>query len=193
MPSAYHLLYRLGLTPWESRTERPVLARLLTELPAGRAVDLGCGTGTDVIAMAQHGWDAVGIDAVAQALRTARERAAGAGVNAVFRQGDVTRLTEVVPGEVFDLVQDAGCFHGLPEKARHACAAGINAVTKPGAHLLLLAASPRRGIGPNGLDGAELLRYLGPDWTLEETAGSGTPAPRGPLKGVPFFWYHAHR
>jgi SAM-dependent methyltransferase len=193
MPSIYPLFYRLGFTPWTARTENPMLDRMLAELPTGRALDLGCGTGGDVIAMAQHGWDAVGVDGVTQPLRTARERAAAAGVSADFRRGDVTRLGEVVPGETFDLVHDAGCFHGLGENQRYACAAGINAATKPGAHLLLLAAMPRRGIGPHGLDADDLLRYLGPDWTLEDSVDVGATAPRGPLKGVHFVWYPLRR
>ena len=193
MPSAYPLLYRFGFTPWTSRTENPMLDRLLDQLPAGRAIDLGCGTGGDVVRMAQRGWDVVGVDGVAQPLRTARERASAAGVSPVFRQGDVTKLAELVPGEVFDLVHYAGCFHGLNSKERQACADGINAITRPGAHLLLLAASPRRGLGPNGADSDDLLRYLGPDWTLDESVDTGAPAPRGPLKGVHFYWHHLHR
>lgn len=193
MPSMYPLLYRFGFTPWLSRTENPMLDRLLDELPAGRAIDLGCGTGGDIIRMAQRGWEAVGVDGAAQPLRTAREHAAAAGVTPVFLQGDVARLAQVVPGEVFTLVHDAGCFHGLPEPQRQACADSINAVTRPGAHLLLHAATPRRGFGPNGLDGDDLLRYLGSDWTLDESVDSGAPAPRGPLKGVHFYWHHLHR
>jgi methylase of polypeptide subunit release factors len=49
-------------------------------LPAGRALDLGCGTGTDTIYLATHGWDVSGVDMTSRALAIARRDGAAAGV-----------------------------------------------------------------------------------------------------------------
>ena len=40
----------------------------------GRALDLGCGTGTNAIWLAQHGWTAVGVDFSALAIESARRK-----------------------------------------------------------------------------------------------------------------------
>jgi SAM-dependent methyltransferase len=66
-----------------------------TPLPRGRALDLGCGTATDSIYLAQHGWDVTGVDMVPEALAIARRHAAAAGVAPHFVEGDVTRLPEL--------------------------------------------------------------------------------------------------
>ena len=53
----------------------------------GRALDLGCGTGTDSIYLAQQGWHVTGIDMVPEALAIARRHAAGAGGRASWYDG----------------------------------------------------------------------------------------------------------
>ena len=57
-----------------------------------RALDLGCGTGTDAVGLAQQGWDVVGVDFVAQAIAKAQVRRVEAKSSARFVVGDVTRL-----------------------------------------------------------------------------------------------------
>src|SRR5438128_2509235 len=63
----YRALYVVGLRVWERRTSPSDLLELIegpNALPPARALDLGCGTGTDSIYLAQHGWDVTGIDMV---------------------------------------------------------------------------------------------------------------------------------
>jgi 2-polyprenyl-3-methyl-5-hydroxy-6-metoxy-1,4-benzoquinol methylase len=89
----YRALYIVGLRVWERRTPPSDLIESIegpNALPRGRALDLGCGTGTDSIYLAQHGWDVTGVDMVPEALAIARRRAAAAGVKAHFVLGDVT-------------------------------------------------------------------------------------------------------
>lgn len=64
----------LGLT----RTELEVLERLLGS-GSGRCLDLGCGTGIALPALAGLGWSPVGVDISADQLRLAEERAEAAG------------------------------------------------------------------------------------------------------------------
>ena len=44
-------------------------------LPAGAALELGCGTGDSSIYLAQHGWQVTAVDYVKQALEKARAKA----------------------------------------------------------------------------------------------------------------------
>lgn len=136
----YWLAYRLGLAVWRRSAPPADLVALVegpSPLPAGRALDLGCGTGTDAIYLAAHGWDVTGVDTVPKALATARRGATAAGVAPRFVQGDVTRLHELGVGDGYALLVDFGCFHTLPEDRRPAYVAGVSEAAAPGATLLI--------------------------------------------------------
>jgi SAM-dependent methyltransferase len=65
---------------WSGRVNQ-TLAALTSELPPGRALDLGCGEGADAIWLASRGWQVTGVDISATALARAAEAAADAGVD----------------------------------------------------------------------------------------------------------------
>ena len=136
----YRLAYRLGLTVWQ-RTAPPAELVELIEGPArlapGCALDIGCGTGTDSIYLAAHGWDVTAIDMVPKALTTARRRATAAGVAPHFVEGDATRLHDLGVGDGYTLLLDFGCFHTLPEDRRPAYVTSVSHAAAPAATLLL--------------------------------------------------------
>src|SRR5260370_14518015 len=68
------------------------------KLEPGKALDLGCGTGTNSIYLARHGWETTGVDFVPRAIAQARRKAAAAGASPRFLVGDVTRLTDLGMG-----------------------------------------------------------------------------------------------
>ena len=193
----YRLLYFLGFTPWDYGHVPPELVELIEgpqALPPGRALDLGCGTGTQAIYLAQHGWQVTAVDYVGRALERARARAAAAGVAPRWIQGDVTRLPTLDIGDGYSLVFDFGCYHGLSAEQRLGYAAGVNAVTASGTTLLVFSfTSGFRGPAPRGVSRDELLGDFGAGWELR----SSSPA-RG-LRLPPFLrranptWYRLHR
>ena len=63
---------------------------LLAELPAAPATvaDLGCGTGSVSVLLAQHGYAVTGIDVSPEMVSRARAKAAVHGVEATFAVGD---------------------------------------------------------------------------------------------------------
>ena len=62
-------------------------------LPAGTALDIGCGTGDNSIYLAKHGWQVTGVDYVAKAVDKARAKASANNVAVNFLQADATRLS----------------------------------------------------------------------------------------------------
>ncbi|HKC18888.1 MAG TPA: methyltransferase domain-containing protein, partial [Candidatus Dormibacteraeota bacterium] len=114
----FRAAYLFGWKPWDSGVPPPELASFVEKHPAGKALDLGCGTGTNCIFLAQRGWEATGIDFVPRAIRAAKSKAKAAGVAPRFMVGDVTHLTELGIGERYDLLLDLGCFHSIPEAGR---------------------------------------------------------------------------
>jgi SAM-dependent methyltransferase len=130
-------------------------------LTPGSALDLGCGTGTNVLYLARNGWRALGVDFSSSAIERATSRlseavaddAALANRVAVL-EGDVTRLSLAEPvadAAPFDLVLDIGCFHGLPSAGRADYAREVAGLTHPGSVLLMFAFAPtlRRPWGPS--------------------------------------------
>src|SRR5262245_49620915 len=113
----YRIFYLLQLRIWERRAPPVELVALVegaAALPAGRALELGCGSGTDSIYVARHGWTVTGVDIVPEAVALARRNAHAAGVTVRFVEGDATRLQELGLGEPFELIVDFGCMHTLP-------------------------------------------------------------------------------
>lgn len=143
----YWFAYRRGCPPWDTGISPPELLAVIegdNALPPGRVLDLGCGTGTNSIYLAQHGWDVSAVDFTARALERASEKAARAGVMVKFYRGDVTRLGDLPLRGPFDLLFDLGCFHSLTPQGRAAYAQGVAALSKPGTLLLLYAFVPRK-------------------------------------------------
>ena len=80
---SYGLSYRLGLAFWDTFDSDRVLADLIegpAALPAGRALDLGCGTGRNSVYLARHSWNVTGVDFVEHAITLARARAVAEGM-----------------------------------------------------------------------------------------------------------------
>jgi SAM-dependent methyltransferase len=105
-----------GRPPWDAGLSPPELYKLLERLTPGRAIDLGCGSGTHSLTLARRGWQVTGVDFAPRAIRLARKKARQANLPVQFITGDVTRLDGVIG--MFDLAIDFGCMHGLPEPDR---------------------------------------------------------------------------
>ena len=99
---------------WDSGITPPELIQFIQSHPAGRAIDLGCGTGTNLIALAKTGWQVTGIDFAARAIQIARRKLKKQNIIATLLVGDVTKFKV---DSQFELALDIGCFHGVENKA----------------------------------------------------------------------------
>lgn len=184
--------YARGHTPWDTGIVPPEVIALAGSLPPGRALDLGCGTGTSAIYLASRGWRVVGVDFVGPAIQMARRKARLAraqfpSMQLDFCRADVTRL-DFLDGP-FDLVLDVGCFHGLDEAGRGRYAAHLARLTRPGATFVVYAFAPRERAGQRiGVTEGQLRQQFAPAFTLV-SATHGQDKGDGP----PSAWYYLQR
>jgi SAM-dependent methyltransferase len=104
--------YASGQLPWEIGQPEPMLVELLGSgrLPAGRALDVGCGTGTNVRYLASRGYRVVGVDIAPLAIEQAAS-ATPPGASIELRALD---FLAAPPDGPFDLVFDRGSTEGPP-------------------------------------------------------------------------------
>ena len=133
----FFTLWYIRKPPWDTHQSPPELLDFIKTTPPGRALDLGCGTGTNVITLAQNGWLAVGIDFIPKAIRVARQNAQKSGVHAYFHVGDATKLSFLQAS--FDLILDMGCYQSLGKIGMKAYRQNILKLLSPrGTYLLYL-------------------------------------------------------
>lgn len=148
--------YWRGRTPWDTQITPPEVMEFIAHTPPGRALDLGCGTGTNAVTLARHGWQVTGVDFAPKAIRAARRKAAAQGLEISFHAADVTDL-RMLTG-LYDYVLDIGCLFVLREADRVKYAQELSRLTRPQAWYMLYAWLPRpwkggfMGISPEELE-----------------------------------------
>jgi methyl halide transferase len=97
--------------PWDTGMPNHRLVEFVRSgvVAPGRALEVGCGTGTNALWLAKQGFDVLGIDVASFAIEKARKKAAGMESTCRFERVDF--LNDDVPGGPFGFVFDLGCFH----------------------------------------------------------------------------------
>jgi SAM-dependent methyltransferase len=131
---------RWSEVPPSRATERPPNAHLRAEaedLRPGRALDAGCGHGSDALWLAARGWQVTGVDFSATALAHARAAAEATGAEIEWVEGDLATWARP-PGQ-FDLVVSLYVHvAGSVEEMVRRMAAGV----APGGTLLMVGHHP---------------------------------------------------
>lgn len=181
----YEWRYRWGRTPWETEGTPPELMAFIRSSAPGKALDLGCGTGTHAITLARNGWQVTGIDFSVEAIRSARCKAAAAGVTIDFHVGNVTGPG--VPAASYDFVLDIGCLFSLKEKDRIPYARRLAEWVNPHGGYLLFSWLPRLKRGcPVGISPEAIERLFQENFMSIRTR-------IGEEKGNPCAWYRYER
>lgn len=147
----FNFMY-LRRPPWDTGITPPELEDFIRTHPPGQAIDLGCGTGTNLVRLGKAGWEVTGVDFAMQAVRSARLRLKREKIPGEVRNGDVSRY-EVVRGK-YQLVLDIGCYHGLPRSSRVDYRENLNRILVGGGWFLLYAHWAKEG-QPSGSGIAE--------------------------------------
>jgi SAM-dependent methyltransferase len=140
----------LGNPPWDTGISPPELLEVIEEKPAGRALDLGCGTGTNLLTLADRGWKVTGVDLALLSVLKARRKLRKANHKAHIFQGDVTH--KLLPGQQFDLILDMGCFHNLSPEGKALYRQNIQRWLAPGGTYLVYAHKKRVDRAFHGVD-----------------------------------------
>lgn len=110
-PEDFEQRYQTGNLPWDTGSRDKHLEQVINEhgIPPCSVLELGAGTGSDAVWLAEKGFRVTAVDASSTAVDMARRKASGSGVNITFVLADV--LKDDIPSGPFDFVFDRGCFH----------------------------------------------------------------------------------
>jgi methyl halide transferase len=183
--------YRHDRPPlWDAGRPSHELRRVVEDgtIRTGRAVELGCGSGTDAIYLASKGFDVTAIDIAPSALRQAQEKARKAGVQVRWLLADVLAPPQLDP---FDFIYDRGCYHEVRNQNLAAYLETVRRYSHPGTRFVLLAGSINEMVldyGPPRLAEQEIRNdfaaFFDFEWFMESRFEIASPGAMGPLAWV---------
>ncbi|MGB7538910.1 MAG: class I SAM-dependent methyltransferase [Anaerolineales bacterium] len=170
----YSILYRFS-PPWDTGIPAPELVRTVAAHVPGRAIDLGCGTGTNLLYLAQHGWEVTGLDFVGRAIAAAKRKLGSRP--ATLLTADVTNLAALALPGPYDLALDMGCFHSLTRADHARYARGLGRWLKPGGLFLLYAWQPEYPGDARGVSRPDIAACFEAEFELYQyEQGTGHPS-----------------
>jgi SAM-dependent methyltransferase len=179
----------LGNPRWDTGVSPPELVAFLESNPAGRALDVGCGTGTNLVTMTGYGWDVIGVDMIPIAVIKARSKLKMRGQTGKVIWGDISQPL-MLRGK-FDLILDMGCYHSLSSQAREKYRGNIQRWLHPEGTYLIYAHLPKDPASNHGFRDTDLRAFstfLHLDWRQQNPE----KRPDGSV-GRPSVWMKFHR
>lgn len=156
-----------GTPPWDiGRPQKEIMRLAEAGEIQGSVLDVGCGTGENVLYLAGLGYEAWGIDGAAAAIEKAKAKAAQRGLKANFLVADALDLQRL--GRTFDTVIDTGLFHVFSDEERPLFADSLATVLRPGGTYYMLCFSEREpgSWGPRRVTQAEIRATFSQGWRI---------------------------
>lgn len=174
--------------PWDTGRPQPALTDLVeTDVVSDPVLDVGCGTGTEALSLADRGHAVVGVDFAASAIERARSRASERDLagSVDFTVADVLDLAAPEVG-TFETILDVGLFHTLDPAEHRDYASSLAAVTRPGGHVVLLefGADAPSDWGPNPVSDAAIRSVFTEGWEIETVDATAFETQRGEVPGL---------
>lgn len=140
--------YRGGDLPWDTGRPSSELQRVFNEnkIQPCRTLELGCGTGSNSVWLAQQGFEVIGVDVAPLAVERAEKRTQAAGAKAHFVVADVLHLPEL--HGPFAFFFDRGCYHAIRRDALELYAPAVARQLASGGRGLILAGNAREPHDP---------------------------------------------
>lgn len=164
--------YTEGDLPWDSGVPDVHLPGVIEEhgIEPGKALEVGCGTGTNSIWLARQGFDVTGLDLSTVAIERAEAKAGEAGVSCRFVVADF--LVDPIPGVPYGFVYDRGCLHVFDhsrDRARFASRVA-ELLDSDGLWFSLIGSTdgPPRDVGPPRRSAAEITAAAEPHFEILE-------------------------
>jgi SAM-dependent methyltransferase len=162
-------LYSQQEQTWSGQPNGALLAQV-SELPAARVLDVGCGEGADVIWLAQQGWAVTALEVSQVALARAQAHAAAAQITATWVHGKLESAE--LPLGSFELVSVQ--YPGLRRTPDARAERTLLELVAPGGLLLAVfhadvdpEQARAHGFEPEDYVGYEQIRaMLGGDWDV---------------------------
>jgi cyclopropane fatty-acyl-phospholipid synthase-like methyltransferase len=157
-----------GRLPWDIGQVQPVFKSLKKNGEIrGSVLDIGCGTGENVLYLAIHGHEAWGIDASPNAIKTAKTKAEQRHLHAIFRVFDAFDLKNL--DKKFDTVIDSGLFHTFEDEERPFFVSSLKSILKSGGQYFMLVMSDREPDnwgGPKRITKEDIRRTFDNGWRI---------------------------
>ncbi len=164
--------YAAGQLPWDTGQPEPLLVEFVTSgaVTPGPTLEIGAGTGTNAIWMAERGFDVLGVDVSPLAVERANAKMEGHALRCRFAACDF--LAAPPPAVPFQFVFDRGCFHVFdePDERRRFAEQVADALGPGGLWLSLIGSTegPSREIGPPRRSAREVTLAIEPALEIVE-------------------------
>jgi SAM-dependent methyltransferase len=164
--------YASGELPWDTGKPEPLLVEFVTlgRIRPTRTLEIGTGTGTNALWLAERGFDVLGIDVATLAIERAIAKLDGRDLHCRFAALDF--LVASPPEGSFEFVFDRGCFHVFDEPEERARFAARGAATLvPGGLWLSFIGSTKGGMremGPPQRSACEVVLAIEPALEIVE-------------------------
>ena len=155
--------------PWDTGRPDIRLDGLLSRWPkfSGRVLEVGCGTGSSAIRLAEHGFQVTALDIAPRAVEIARQRSAEKGAECTFLAADFLSCS-LEKGQ-FTLVFDRGCFHSMSEEQRPGFVSRVAVCLEPGGIWLSIIGNRDQILneqGPPRLSAAQICMAVEPEFEI---------------------------
>lgn len=124
-----------GQPRWDTGISPPELFDFIETHKAARAIDIGCGTGTNLITLAKAGWQVTGVDFAPRAIRLAKRKIKSSSTKADLHVRDATDLRGI--NGPFEFALDIGCFHSIHKAGKAKYLKELHRILAPNGHWLM--------------------------------------------------------